>query len=85
MLTNIDFGVIALYAVLMAWIGWIAKKKSSTVDDYFAAGHGLPWWMAAISHHVSGYSAVAFVGFAGRAAVAGFRCGLCSRWVCLLR
>jgi SSS family solute:Na+ symporter len=72
MLTNIDFGVIVLYAGLMAWIGILAKRKSSNVDEYFAAGHGLPWWMAAISHHVSGYSAVAFVGFAGRAAVAGF-------------
>ncbi len=72
MLTNIDFGVIFLYAGLMAWIGILAKKKSSNVDQYFAAGHGLPWWMAAISHHVSGYSAVAFVGFAGRAAIAGF-------------
>jgi SSS family transporter len=72
MLTNIDFGVIVLYAGLMAWIGILAKRKSSNVDEYFAAGHGLPWWMAAISHHVSGYSAVVFVGFAGRAAVAGF-------------
>ena len=64
--------MIVLYAGLMAWIGILAKRKSSNVDEYFAAGHGLPWWMAAISHHVSGYSAVVFVGFAGRAAVAGF-------------
>ena len=72
MLTQIDYAVIAVYAVLMTWIGIIAKRKSSNVDQYFAAGHGLPWWMAAISHHVSGYSAVVFVGFAGRAAVTGF-------------
>ena len=72
MLTQIDYGVIAVYAVLMAWIGILAKRKSANVEQYFAAGHGLPWWMAAISHHVSGYSAVAFVGFAGRAAVTGF-------------
>ena len=72
MLTSTDFTVIALYGALMVWIGIVAKRKSTSVDQYFAAGHGLPWWMAAISHHVSGYSAVAFVGFAGRAAVAGF-------------
>ena len=72
MLTPTDFIVIALYALLMVWIGMIARRKSSNVDEYFAAGHSLPWWMAAISHHVSGYSAVAFVGFAGRAALAGF-------------
>ena len=76
MLTQTDYAVIAAYAALMAWIGILAKRKSGNVEQYFAAGHGLfnefPWWMAAISHHVSGYSAVAFVGFAGRAAVTGF-------------
>lgn len=72
MMTSVDFGVIALYALLMVWIGLVARRRSGNVDQYFAAGHRLPWWMAAISHHVSGYSAVAFVGFAGRAAVAGF-------------
>ena len=72
MLTQIDYVVIAVYAALMAWIGIVARRKSSNVEQYFAAGHGLPWWMAAISHHVSGYSAVVFVGFAGRAAVTGF-------------
>ena len=72
MLSPTDFIVILLYALLMAWVGGIAKRKSQDIDAYFAAGHNLPWWMAAISHHVSGYSAVVFVGFAGRAATAGF-------------
>ncbi len=72
MLTTADFAVIALYAVFMTWLGIQAKRRATGVDAYFAAGHSLPWWMAAISHHVSGYSAVVFVGFAGRAASAGF-------------
>jgi len=68
---SIDFVVVALYAVAMAWLAWIAGKRSKGAVAYFAAGHSLPWWMAAISHHVSGYSAVVFVGFAGKAASAG--------------
>ncbi len=72
MLSFADFAVIFLYALLMAWVGGVANRKSRDVDAYFAAGHTLPWWMAAISHHVSGYSAVVFVGFAGRAVIAGF-------------
>ena len=71
MLSGIDYIVIAIYGVLMVGIAAIAKRRSATVDDYFAAGHKLPWWMAAISPHVSGYSAVVFVGFAGKAASAG--------------
>ena len=72
MLSFADVIVIFLYGLLMAWVGGVAKRKSRDVDAYFAAGHSLPWWMAAISHHVSGYSAVVFVGFAGRATAAGF-------------
>lgn len=71
MLSGIDFVVIAIYCTFMVGLAAIAKSRSKTVDDYFAAGHKLPWWMAAISHHVSGYSAVVFVGFAGKAASAG--------------
>lgn len=71
MFAGADYGVIAIYALLIIWLGRMAQKKSQGVDQYFAAGHQLPWWMAAISHHVSGYSAVVFVGFAGRAATAG--------------
>ncbi len=72
MLTQIDYIVIAAYACVVAGLGWIAKRKIKTLDDYFAGGHKLPWWVAAISHHVSGYSAVVFVGFASRAYTAGF-------------
>ena len=72
MLTATDSAVIAIYVVVMTWMGLVARKKVTNVDEYFAAGHRLPWWMAAISHHVSGYSAVLFVGFAGRASSAGF-------------
>ena len=32
----------------------------------------MPWWMAAISHHMSGYSAFAFVGYASVAYTIGF-------------
>ncbi len=71
MLTWIDYGVVALYALAMGWVSLLARKKSGDVEEYFTAGHRLPWWMAAISHHVSGYSAVVFVGFAGRAVTAG--------------
>ncbi|HCR16936.1 MAG TPA: Na+:solute symporter, partial [Candidatus Latescibacteria bacterium] len=72
MLAGTDFVVIFLYVLLMVWIGLIARRRSGNVDEYFTAGHNLPWWMAAVSHHVSGYSAVVFVGFAGRAVIAGF-------------
>ncbi|MEW6749454.1 MAG: sodium/solute symporter [Candidatus Latescibacterota bacterium] len=66
-----DYLVLGGYGVLMLWLGLVARRRSDSLEEYFAAGHRLPWWMAAISHHVSGYSAVVFVGFAGKAAGAG--------------
>ncbi|MFH1740296.1 MAG: Na+:solute symporter, partial [bacterium] len=72
MLTSVDYLVVILYAVVIVALGLIAKSKVKTVDDYFAGGHRLPWWIAAISHHVSGYSAVVFVAFAGKAYGVGF-------------
>jgi SSS family solute:Na+ symporter len=42
------------------------------MDDFFAGGKLVPWWMAAISHHMSGYSAFAFVGHATVAYLSGF-------------
>jgi SSS family transporter len=70
-MSTVDYVVMVLYAIAMVWLALVASKRSQGTDAYFAAGHSLPWWMAAISHHVSGYSAVVFVGFAGKAASAG--------------
>jgi Na+/proline symporter len=35
------------------------------VSDFFTAGGKMPWWLSGISHHMSGYSAVMFTGYAG--------------------
>lgn len=72
LLQNADYIVILIYAVLMAVLGLYAKKKVKNVEDYFAGGRNVPWWMAAISHHMSGYSAFAFVGHATIAYLSGF-------------
>lgn len=72
MLTGIDYAVIVLYFVGVAAIGWVASKRTRGLNDYFAGGHNVSWWLAGISHHVSGYSAFAFVGYASLACRVGF-------------
>jgi SSS family solute:Na+ symporter len=72
LLQNADYIVIAIYAILVAFLGFYAKKKVKNLEDYFAGGRKVPWWMAAISHHMSGYSAFAFVGHASIAYMSGF-------------
>jgi solute:Na+ symporter, SSS family len=60
-LTAADYLVIAGYFVLIMAIGLWARKTQATATDYFAGGHQIPWWMAGISHYMSGFSAFAFV------------------------
>jgi len=62
-----DFTVIALYMCGVAFLGYVAKRMVKSPEDYFAGGKRVPWWMAAVSHHVSGYSAVLFVAHTSRA------------------
>lgn len=62
MLTRIDVVVVVLYGVLVAFLGYYAKGMIKSSSDYFCGNKRVPWWLAAISHHVSGYSAFAFVG-----------------------
>ena len=72
LLQKADYIVIVIYALLVAFLGFYAKKKVKNLEDYFAGGRNVPWWMAAISHHMSGYSAFAFVGHATIAYMSGF-------------
>ncbi|MFA7421467.1 MAG: sodium/solute symporter [Melioribacteraceae bacterium] len=72
LLGNADYIVILIYTILVSWLGYYAKRKVKNIEDYFAGGRSVPWWMAAISHHMSGYSAFAFVGHATIAYMSGF-------------
>ncbi len=68
----LDWLVVALYCAGMAALGVWAYGRVGTVNDFFAAGGNMPWWLAGISHHMSGYSAAVFVAFAGVAYTYGF-------------
>lgn len=76
MLTTIDYTVVVFYGILVAILGYIAKRFVKNPEDYFAGGKKVPWWLAAISHHMSGYSAFVFVGTGSLAYAYGF-----SAWI----
>ncbi len=72
MLGQIDYAVIAVYMAGMIALGIVAKLKVRNARDYFAGGKQVPWWLGAISHHMCGYSAFAYVGYADIAYRLGF-------------
>ncbi len=71
-LDTIDIIVVVLFFLSMIVIGVMSYFKSSNSEDYFVAGGKLPWWLAGISHHVSGHSGAVFVAYAAVAYTHGF-------------
>ena len=68
----LDWIVISAYFLVMIAIGVYARSKISNAADFFVAGGKIPWWLTGISHHMSGYSAAVFVGYAALAYTTGF-------------
>ncbi len=71
-LHRIDLVVVLLFFACMIIIGILSYFKSRNAEDYFVAGGRLPWWLAGISHHVSGHSGAVFVAYAAVAYTHGF-------------
>lgn len=68
----LDWVVVGGYFLVMLGIGWWAKSRIHDSKDFFTAGGKMPWWLSGISHHMSGYSAAVFVGYAAIAYNYGF-------------
>ncbi len=49
MLQPLDFAVIAVYLIGIAWLGIRAGGKQQTTSDYFLGGRDLPWWAVCFS------------------------------------
>lgn len=64
-MTALDWVVLGAYFVVMLGIGLWSHQRVADVSDFFTAGGKMPWWLSGISHHMSGYSAVMFTGYAG--------------------
>ena len=56
----------AIFLVLMFGIGLWGMKKTSSVDDYVLGGRNIGPWMSALSFGTAYFSAVLFIGFAGK-------------------
>lgn len=69
---TVDSIVIILFFLSMVVIGVWSYFRSKNSEDYFVAGGKLPWWLAGISHHVSGHSGAVFVAYAAVCYTHGF-------------
>ncbi len=74
-----DYLMLALYAVGMVAIAVYTKNRSKTVNDFLLAGKkGLNGWMTAFAYGTTYFSAVIFIGYAGKF---GAQYGLAAVWI----
>ena len=75
----LDYVILALYAVGMVAIAYLTRRRSRSVDDFLHAGKkGINGWMSAFAYGTTYFSAVVFVGYAGKF---GSAFGLASVWI----
>lgn len=75
----LDYVILALYAVSMVFIAMYTRNRSKSVDDFLHAGKkGINGWMSAFAYGTTYFSAVVFVGYAGKF---GASFGLASVWI----
>ncbi len=60
-----DYLVLAVYMLMMVWIGFYFTGRMKSDSDYFRAGNSLTWWIAALSAYMSAFSSYMFTGGAG--------------------
>ena len=70
--------VLVLFAAGMLLIGFYSKKRANSIDGFLLGGRRMGPWVSAIAYGTSYFSAVIFIGYAGKH---GWDVGLGSLWI----
>ena len=71
---------VLVYAVLIVFVGILGGKKTKSFSDFALGGGKIGAWMSAFSYGTAYFSAVLFIGFAGKI---GWGFGLSGLWIAL--
>ncbi len=67
-----------LFCILMVYIGFHTSHKTKTLDGFLLGGRKIGAWMSAFAYGTSYFSAVIFIGYAGKN---GWDIGFASIWI----
>jgi SSS family solute:Na+ symporter len=67
-----DYGIIICFFVVMLGIGFYFTGRIRDMNEYFAGGRAVPWWLSGISFYMTSFSAFAFVAYSAVAYQYGF-------------
>ena len=70
--------IVVAYIIVMLGIGYWSIRRTKTVGDFFISNRSLGPWMSAFAYGTTYFSAVIFVGYAGKL---GWGYGLNTMWI----
>jgi solute:Na+ symporter, SSS family len=73
-------GIVVLYVAVMLAVGYWCMKRTKDVGDFFLGGRQLGPWMSAFAYGTTYFSAVLFIGYAGKL---GWGFGIHTMWIVL--
>jgi SSS family solute:Na+ symporter len=74
------WAAMAAFVVLMVGIGIYSLRRTKTASDFFLGGRNVGPWMSAFAYGTSYFSAVMFIGYAGKL---GWGYGFATIWIVL--
>ena len=74
----LGISIILIYTAAMVLLGWWAMTKTRTVGDFLLGGRSLGPWMSAFAYGTTYFSAVLFIGYAGKL---GWGFGIHTMWI----
>jgi len=74
----LNITVVVLYVVIMLGVGYWSMRRTKNVGDFFLGGRTLGPWMSAFAYGTTYFSAVLFIGYAGKL---GWGFGIYTLWL----
>lgn len=72
--------ILVAYVLVMLAVGYLSMRRTRNVQDFFIGGRTLGPWMSAFAYGTTYFSAVLFIGYAGKL---GWGFGIHTMWIVL--
>jgi solute:Na+ symporter, SSS family len=74
----VQITIIVVYVLIMIGVGYWSMRRTRSVGDFFLGGRNLGPWMSAFAYGTTYFSAVIFIGYAGKL---GWGFGIHTMWI----
>jgi SSS family transporter len=75
---TLQISIVIVYVLIMLGVGYWSMRRTKTVGDFFLGGRTLGPWMSAFAYGTTYFSAVLFIGYAGKL---GWGFGIHTMWI----